>query len=150
MSIRRIYESTIIINAALEDNDIEAVVTRICNYIENHGGTVNEVSKWGRKRLAYPINKKYNGYYVHIVFEALPANIPIFERFLILEDTVIRHLTLVLSERLRNYRREKALAEGKTGENTTITSDEPEKKEEKAEKTEKSEKEVATAEQTAE
>ena len=121
MSIRRIYESTIIINAALEDNDIEAVVTRICNYIENHGGTVNEVSKWGRKRLAYPINKKYNGYYVHIVFEALPANIPIFERFLILEDTVIRHLTLVLSERLRNYRREKALAEGKSS--TTIVSE---------------------------
>jgi len=121
MSIRRIYESTIIINAALEDNDIEAVVTRICNYIENHGGTVNEVSKWGRKRLAYPINKKYNGYYVHIVFEALPANIPIFERFLILEDTVIRHLTLVLSERLRNYRKEKALAEGKSS--TTIVSE---------------------------
>lgn len=121
MSIRRIYESTIIINAALEDNDIEAVITRICNYIENHGGTVNEVSKWGRKRLAYPINKKYNGYYVHIVFEALPANIPIFERFLILEDTVIRHLTLVLSERLRNYRKEKALAEGKSS--TTIVSE---------------------------
>jgi len=88
MSLRRVYESTIIINAALEDSDIEAVISRICTYIENHGGVILEVDKWGRKRLAYPINKKYNGFYVHIVFDALPANIPIFERFLVLEDTV--------------------------------------------------------------
>lgn len=121
MSLRRIYESTIIINAALEDNDIEAVITRICTYIENHGGQIVEVDKWGRKRLAYPINKKYNGYYVHIVFDSLPANIPVFERFLILEDTVIRHLTLVLSEKLRAFRRERALSEGKESGTTLVS-----------------------------
>lgn len=128
MSLRRIYESTIIINAALEDNDIEAVITRICTYIENHGGQILEVDKWGRKRLAYPINKKYNGYYVHIVFDSLPANIPMFERFLILEDTVIRHLTLVLSDKLRAFRRERALSEGKESGTTLISeTDEPAK-----------------------
>ncbi len=126
MSLRRIYESTIIINAALEDNDIEAVITRICTYIENHGGQILEVDKWGRKRLAYPINKKYNGYYVHIVFDSLPANIPVFERFLILEDTVIRHLTLVLDEKLRAFRRERALSEGKESGTTLVSeTDEP-------------------------
>lgn len=126
MSLRRIYESTIIINAALEDNDLEAVITRICTYIENHGGQILEVDKWGRKRLAYPINKKYNGYYVHIVFDSLPANIPMFERFLILEDTVIRHLTLVLSEKLRDFRKERALSEGKEGGVTLVSeTDEP-------------------------
>lgn len=139
MSLRRIYESTIIINAALEDNDIEAVITRICTYIENHGGQILEVDKWGRKRLAYPINKKYNGYYVHIVFDSLPANIPMFERFLILEDTVIRHLTLVLSEKLRAFRRERALSEGKESGTTLISeTDEPAKPvEEKTEVVEK-------------
>lgn len=142
MSIRRIYESTIIINAALEDNDIESVITRICNYIENHGGQILEIDKWGRKRLAYPINKKYNGYYVHIVFDAVPSNIPIFERFLILEDTIIRHLTLVLSEKLRNYRKERALSEGKEGGATLITEDDevekPKKEDEKEVVTEES------------
>lgn len=139
MSLRRIYESTIIINAALEDNDIEAVITRICTYIENHGGQILEVDKWGRKRLAYPINKKYNGYYVHIVFDSLPANIPMFERFLILEDTVIRHLTLVLSEKLRSFRRERALSEGKESGTTLVSeTDEPVKPtEEKQEVVEK-------------
>ncbi len=128
MSLRRIYESTIIVNAALEDVDIEAVIARICSYIENHGGQILEVDKWGRKRLAYPINKKYNGYYVHIVFDSLPANIPMFERFLILEDTVIRHLTLVLSEKLRAFRKERALADGKASGPTLIgEADEPTK-----------------------
>lgn len=113
MNVRRVYESTIIINAALEDNDIDAVINKITTYVENHGGVILETDKWGRKRLAYPINKKFNGYYVHIVFESLPVNLPIIERFFVLEDTVLRHLTLVLSDKLRQQRREKALAEGK-------------------------------------
>ncbi|MDX9789455.1 MAG: 30S ribosomal protein S6 [Candidatus Kapabacteria bacterium] len=113
MNVRRVYESTIIINAALEDNDIDAVINKITTYVENHGGVIIETDKWGRKRLAYPINKKYNGYYVHIVFESLPVNLPIIERFFVLEDTVLRHLTLMLPDRLRQHRKEKALAEGK-------------------------------------
>ncbi|HPP39403.1 MAG TPA: 30S ribosomal protein S6 [Candidatus Kapabacteria bacterium] len=150
MSLRRVYETTVIINAALEDADIDAVISKITSYIESHGGTITQINKWGRRRLAYPMKKKYDGYYVHLVFDSVPSVLPVLERFLVLEDTVLRHLTLVLPERLRKLRLEKALAEGKTGDNTSITSDEPEKKEDKAEKAEKPEKEVATAEQAAE
>jgi len=45
MSIRRLYESTFIINAALEDPDVEAVIRRVTDYIENHGGQFVEMSK---------------------------------------------------------------------------------------------------------
>lgn len=121
MSLRRVYEATIIVNAALEDNDVDAVVSKVTNYIENHGGEIIEVNKWGRRRLAYPINKKYNGYYVHLIFSTLPNVVPVLERFLVLEDTVLRHLTLVLPQKLRDFRQEKALAEGKQG-GTTMTS----------------------------
>ncbi len=113
MNVRRVYESTVIINAALEDNDIDVIINKITNYIENHGGAILEIDKWGRKRLAYPINKKYNGFYVHIVFETLPINLPILERFYVLEDTILRHLTLILPESLRQHRKEKALSNGK-------------------------------------
>lgn len=113
MNVRRVYESTIIINAALEDNDIDAVINKITTYVENHGGVILETDKWGRKRLAYPINKKFNGYYVHIVFESMPDSLPVIERFFVLEDTVLRHLTLVLTDKLRQHRKEKSLAEGK-------------------------------------
>jgi len=121
MSLRRLYETTVIINAALDDQDIDAVISKITNYIENHGGEIIETNKWGRRRLAYPINKKYNGYYVHLVFNTVPSVVPIMERFLVLEDTVLRHLTLQLPEALRKLRQEKALAEGKSGEGTFVS-----------------------------
>ncbi|MFM6955790.1 MAG: 30S ribosomal protein S6 [Ignavibacteria bacterium] len=114
MSIRRLYESTFIINAALEDPDVEAVIRRVTDYIENHGGTFVEMNKWGRRRLAYPIKKKYNGYYVYMAFEAASEVLPLVERFFTLEENVLRHLTLELSEKLREHRKERALIAGST------------------------------------
>ena len=114
MSIRRLYERTFIINAALEDPDVEAVIRRVTDYIENHGGTFVEMNKWGRRRLAYPIKKKYNGYYVYMAFEAASEILPLVERFFNLEENVLRHLTLELSEKLREHRKERALIAGST------------------------------------
>lgn len=115
MSVQRIYETTFIVNAALEDPDVEAVITKITNQIESLGATMIQINKWGRRRLVYPINKKYNGYYVHCVYEASPSIIPIFERFLVLEDTVLRHLTLALPKKLREHRL-RMISEGKSTE----------------------------------
>ncbi|MCX8050936.1 MAG: 30S ribosomal protein S6 [Chlorobi bacterium] len=108
MSNRRLYETTYILNAALEDAEIEEAVGRINEYIVQHGGTIREVNRWGRRRMAYPIRKKYNGYYVHCIFEAPPSSVPVIERYLILDDSVLRHLTLQLSERLIEYRKQRA------------------------------------------
>lgn len=111
MSVRRLYETTYIINATLEDNDVEQVITRVSDYITNQGGTIQELNKWGRRRLAYPINKKSNGFYVHCIFDS-PANaIPQLERFFVLDDNVLRHLTLELSEDLRTFRKNRAIAQ---------------------------------------
>jgi small subunit ribosomal protein S6 len=112
MSERRLYETTFIVNAALEDNDIEAIITKVSNQITNNGGTIQETNKWGRRRLAYPINKKHNGYYVHTIFQALPEFIPQLERSLTLDDTILRHLTLQLSQELLNLRTKRALEDG--------------------------------------
>jgi small subunit ribosomal protein S6 len=122
MSLRRVYETTIIVNAALDDTDIESVVSKVTGFIENHGAEIFEINKWGRRRLAYPINKKYNGYYVHVVFESSPSVIPIFERFLVLEDTILRHLSLVLPAKLREFRAKRALQAGTTNAPATIES----------------------------
>lgn len=120
MSLRRVYETTFIVNAALEDTDIESVVSKVTNYIENHGAEILEVNKWGRRRLAYPINKKYNGFYVHVVYNVSPSAIPIFERFLVLEDTILRHLTLILPQKLRDFRAGRALQAGTTNAPTEV------------------------------
>ncbi len=122
MSLRRVYETTIIVNAALDDTDIESVVSKVTGFIENHGAEIFEINKWGRRRLAYPINKKYNGFYVHVVFGSSPSVIPIFERFLVLEDTILRHLSLVLPDKLRDFRAKRALQAGTTNAPATIES----------------------------
>lgn len=126
--MRRVYESTFIINAALEDTDIDAVITKVTGYIENHGGEIQELEKWGRKRLAYPISKKFNGYYVHVIFDTLPDTIPVLERFLSLEDTVIRHLTMVLPQKLRDWRSNRAMEQGKIDESGSDNKDNKEEK----------------------
>lgn len=114
MSERRLYETTFIINAALEDNDIEAIITKVLNQVTNNGGNVQEINKWGRRRLAYPINKKHNGFYVHAIYQSLPEFIPQLERFLTLDDTVLRHLTLQLSQEMLDLRAKRALEDGQT------------------------------------
>jgi len=72
------------------------------------------MNKWGRRRLAYPIKKKYNGFYVYMAFESASEVLPLIERFFTLEENVLRHLTLELSEKLREHRKERALISGST------------------------------------
>jgi small subunit ribosomal protein S6 len=81
MSIRRQYESTYIMNAALEDGEVETLIQRVSDFITENGGAIQELNKWGRRRLAYPIKKKYNGYYVYMVFESAAEIVPQLERF---------------------------------------------------------------------
>lgn len=111
MSVRRLYETTYIINAALEDAEIDAVAARVNAFLEEHGSTLVEVNKMGRRRLAYPIKKKYNGFYVYTAFEAPSATLPLLEKFFFLEDSVIRHLSLQLDPKLRVFRKVRAEAQ---------------------------------------
>jgi small subunit ribosomal protein S6 len=121
MNIRRVYETTIIINAAIGDLETEAAINKIITYVENRGGVIEEINKWGTRRLAYSINKRHHGYYMHLIYNIQPVEVPSIERFLVLDDGVIRHLTLQLEPELREYRKQKSLAEGKSGE-TMISS----------------------------
>jgi len=109
MNKKRLYETTFIVNAALEDQDSDAVVSKVTGYISNHGGDMQNVDRWGKKRLAYPINEKFNGYYVHCTYEILPENMVTIDRYLVLEDTVLRHLTLQLDEALIQLRKDRAM-----------------------------------------
>lgn len=90
------YESTVIINATLDDAQIEQIVSRIAETITKGGGSIAAVNKWGRKRLAYPIAKKSNGYYVCYEFSAPSELIATLERSYQLDEMILRYLTVVL------------------------------------------------------
>lgn len=91
-----IYETTFIVNASLDDAQIENVIARVADTITKNGGTITMNNRWGRKRLAYPINKKTNGYYVTLEFEG-PGEVPnLLERAFGLDEMILRHLIIKL------------------------------------------------------
>jgi len=99
MNNKRQYETTFIVNASLEDPQVEAVITQVTEVITNNGGEIISTNKWGRRRLAYPIKKKNNGYYVNIEFTAPTGAIPQLQKMYQLDENIIRYLTIQLDKK---------------------------------------------------
>jgi len=97
------YESSVIINAALDDEQIEGVVSRLQEYIINLGGEIIEIDKWGRKRLAYMVNKSKIGYYAIYRFYAPSNVIAKLERSYTLDENILRFLTIQLDQDALEY-----------------------------------------------
>jgi small subunit ribosomal protein S6 len=95
---KQTYESVVLINAALEDDQVETTITRIQETITSHGGEIIELDKWGRKRLAYPIKKSKSGYYVVIRFDSTTDLVSTLERNYRLDENIIRYLTIALDK----------------------------------------------------
>ena len=92
------YEVMFIIDPALEDDAKEATIETVKGIIAA-GGEVGNVDVWGMRKLAYPIQKKSEGYYVVIEFKAeatLPAEL---DRRLKISDNVMRHLIINKDEK---------------------------------------------------
>ena len=86
------YELAVVVNAKIEDDARAAVIEKVQAYITRFGGQVSDVDEWGKKRLAYEIQKMREGYYYFIHFEAdatAPAEI---ESRLRIMDNVMRYL----------------------------------------------------------
>jgi len=96
---KRHYESVVILNAALEDEQIESTLTRIQEILKTNGAEISDVEKWGRKRLAYPIQKSKSGYYAILHFEAPSDAIAELERIYRLDETIVRYLTITLGKK---------------------------------------------------
>jgi small subunit ribosomal protein S6 len=95
---KRTYESVVLINAALEDEQIEVTLNKIQESITTHGGDIVELDKWGRKRLAYPVKKAKSGYYAIIRYNSTPDQIAVIERNFRLDENIYRYLTIVLDK----------------------------------------------------
>ena len=88
------YESIYIINPEVEEQGIKELVEKFNTLIETEGGKVSETQEWGLKRLAYPIQKKEQGYYVLVNFEAKPESIVELERVYKITDGVMKFITV--------------------------------------------------------
>lgn len=88
------YESIYIINPNVDAEGIKGLVEKFNALIESEGGKVTETNEWGMKKLAYPINRLTQGYYVLVNFEAKPEFIDELERVYKITDSVIKFITV--------------------------------------------------------
>ncbi len=92
------YELALIVNAKIEDDARAAVVETAKGYIDRFGGVVTEVEEWGKKKLAYEIQKMTDGFFYFIQFDA-PGTAPAeLERRIRIMDNVLRYLIVKSDE----------------------------------------------------
>ena len=86
------YELALVVSAKVEDEVRDAVVEKAKGYITRYNGTITEVEEWGKKKLAYEIQKMHEGFYYFIQFDAegtVPAEL---EQDVRIMDNVLRFL----------------------------------------------------------
>ena len=93
------YEGVIVINATLEDAQIEEIIRNIQEFVKANDGEITAFEKWGRKRLAYPIKKAKSGFYLIYRFIAPPDLIYKLERTFRLDENIFRYLTIKLDKK---------------------------------------------------
>lgn len=92
------YEVMFIIDPVLEDEKKDATVETVQQII-NADGEVSKVDVWGMRKLAYPIQKKNEGYYVVVEFKASPELPKELDRRLKISDNVMRHMIINKDEK---------------------------------------------------
>ena len=92
------YEVMFIIDPALEDEKKDATIETVKEIIVADG-VVGETDVWGMRKLAYPIQKKSEGYYVVVEFEGNPTLPKELDRRLRISDNVMRHIIVAKDEK---------------------------------------------------
>ncbi len=108
---KKMYESAVLISAALEEDQIQSLISRIKELISSNDGEITDIEDWGRKRLAYMIKKSKIGYYIIFQFNAYPQIISTLEKFYKLDENILRYLTIKLTKNaLEQIEKNKALS----------------------------------------
>jgi small subunit ribosomal protein S6 len=94
----RTYEIAVIVDSGLEDEAIAAAVHRVGEHVIAAGGEVAHVERWGRRRLAYEIGHRSDGYYAVVEVKLDPAAVAGVERSIRLADEIVRHKVVQIPE----------------------------------------------------
>jgi small subunit ribosomal protein S6 len=107
----RPYEVMLIFDASLEEETIRAAVDRYVEFIRSRGGNPGRVDRWGKRRFAYELRHRWEGYYVVIEAMAEPAVMEELHRTLSLADELIRHKVVRVPDPVMGSARPAAVAE---------------------------------------
>jgi len=90
----RSYELVFIVHPEVDEDGLTAVVETLEGLVKRNGGEVTQVEPWGLRRLAYPIQKQWEGQYVLMRLELEPQGVAELERGLGLTEQLMRHLVV--------------------------------------------------------
>ena len=107
----RIYENLFIVKPDATEEEIDHLIEQMSKNITATGGTVDKVDKWGKRRLAYRVEKQREGYYVLLTFTADSQAVREFERRMLVQDAVIKFLTVRIDETLKRIEKRKKVRE---------------------------------------
>ena len=94
--INNFYESMFIVDVTGGEDAVKASVEKFVGLITANAETVIEVNEWGKRRLAYPINDKPEGYYVVVTFKGQPDFPAEFERLCKIDENILRSMVIRL------------------------------------------------------
>src|SRR5215467_13594853 len=97
----RVFEVLFIVAPNVEEDNLETLITQFSDTITNQGARILKLDRMGRRRLAYPIQKFKDGYYVVFTIEGTGAEIAEIERRMRVTDAIIRHLSVRIDEDLK-------------------------------------------------
>jgi small subunit ribosomal protein S6 len=139
----RRYELMLVLRPDVPDDRSQALIDRTTRQIVASGGQVVKVAPWGRRRLAYPIDRHREGSYHIVVFEGPSTAVAELERGLLITEEVLRHLVTRTERPVRAARRAEAGEEA--AEDEVLPSAEDEEEPETGETIDESESEAAPA-----
>jgi len=139
-AVRR-YELMLVFRPDAPDDRISAIIDRTTRQITADGGQIVKVAPWGRRRLAYPIDRHREGAYHIVVFEAPAPAIAELERALLITEEVLRHLVI------RQERPARALRDATASEDEELlpSAEDEEEEDDGRERIDESESEAAPA-----
>lgn len=107
------YELGIVVKPTLSETELNAVIEKLKLLIGEQGGTVEEVNLWGKRKLAYPVDKRTEGYYAFFHFLLSPTQIREVSRVVGLTEEILRHILIKGKVRKASLEKESSLGEEK-------------------------------------
>jgi len=95
----RTYETVIVIDSLLKPEEIDSIINKYERFISANGGKVSSMDRWGKRRLAYEINKRQYGFYVLIRFEGPSPMIKQLDREYRLNESLLRTKIIKLDDK---------------------------------------------------
>jgi len=103
----RIYENLFIVKPDATEEEIDRLIEQMSKHVSNAAGTIDKVEKWGKRRLAYRVEKQREGYYVLMQFTSDSQTVREFERRLRVQDLVMKFITVRIDETLKRLDKRK-------------------------------------------